>query len=250
MIFLNLLPYIAISFLLGIIIKFLKHTNIINNICFNVMNYSKLEYDEIYVYVSTYIYWLFIIIFAVIISIRKEQNILSYLIIDKKYIIYIFINIFAIISSFELIISILSLISIDIKNNIFKNVLLIPYISSLYYLKGNNKWTLIMLESIIKSIFFNGVLYFTIKKEFNEYNIFTIIFIICLLSILEEILRLNSIKQFLILTIICFFIIFINGIIIEYTKSLIPSVLATTFFSIYYIGHIDNMLASYNKLRY
>ena len=47
MIFLKLIPYIIICFILGSIIKFLNYKNIINNLCFNIMNYSKKDYDDI-----------------------------------------------------------------------------------------------------------------------------------------------------------------------------------------------------------
>ncbi|WP_300742121.1 hypothetical protein [uncultured Brachyspira sp.] len=242
MIFLNLLPYIAVSFILGIIIKFLERTNIINNICFKLMNHSRLEYNEMYVYVSTYIYWLLMIIFAVIISVIQKQNILLYLYIERKYIIYIFINIFAVISAFELIMSIISLINKDIRvNTIFNNILLVPSVDMLYSSRSNPKWTLIMFASIIKCLFFNGVIYSAVKILFSNYSIFFTIFIVSMLFSLEEILRVNSIKQALIFTIACFVVITINALTFEYSGSLIPSVFANISFTLYYFGQFENI---------
>ncbi|ASJ20922.1 hypothetical protein BHAMNSH16_04385 [Brachyspira hampsonii] len=242
MIFLTLLPYIAVSFILGIIIKFLEYTNIINNICFKLMNHSRLEYDEMYVYVSTYIYWLLMIFFAVIISLVQKQNILLYLCIERKYIIYIFINIFAVISSFEFIMSVISILNSDIKiNTIFNNILLVPSVDMLYSSRSNPKWTLIMFASIIKCLFFNGVIYLAVKMKFSDYSIFFTIFIVSILFSLEEILRVNSIKQALIFTITCFVVTAINTISFEYSGSLIPSIFANISFTLYYFGQFENM---------
>ena len=240
MIFFDLIPYIIISFILGIAIKFLEYKNIINNICFNFMSRSKLEYDEIYVYVSTYIYWLFMFSFAVLICILKKQNILLYLYIEKKYIIYIFVNIFAIISAFEIIMSVISLINKDIKTNvIFNNILLVPSVDLLYSSRISPKWILIMLSSIVKCLFFNGVIYSAIRFKFK--SIFFTIFIVSMLFSLEEIFRVNSIKQAFIFTIACFVVITINSLAFEYTGSLIPSVLANISFTMYYFGQFENM---------
>ena len=242
MIFLNLLPYIAVSFILGIIIKFSERTNIINNICFKLMNHSRLEYNEMYVYVSTYIYWLLMIIFAVIISVIQKQNILLYLYTERKYIIYIFINIFAVISAFELIMSVMSLINKDIRvNTIFNNILLVPSVDMLYSSRSNPKWTLIMFASIIKCLFFNGVIYSAVKMQFSDYGVLFTIFIVSMLFSLEEILRVNSIKQALIFTIACFVVITINALTFEYSGSLIPSVFANISFTLYYFGQFENI---------
>ncbi|WPC25341.1 hypothetical protein PQQ32_10810 [Brachyspira hyodysenteriae] len=242
MIFFNLLPYVAVSFILGIIIKFLERTNIINNICFNLMNHSKLEYNEMYVYVSTYIYWLLMIIFAVIISVIQKYNILMYLYIEKKYVIYIFINIFAVISAFEVIMSVISLINKNIKVNIiFNNILLVPSVDLLYSSRSNPKWTLIMFASIIKCLFFNGVIYSAVKMQLSNYSVFFTIFIVSMLFSLEEILRVNSIKQALIFTIACFVVITINALTFEYSGSLIPAIFANISFTLYYFGQFENI---------
>lgn len=204
------------------------------------MSRSKLEYDEIYVYVSTYIYWLFMFSFAVLICILKKQNILLYLYIEKKYIIYIFVNIFAIISAFEIIMSVISLINKDIKTNvIFNNILLVPSVDLLYSSRINPKWILIILSSIIKCLFFNGVIYLALRDKFQ--NLFFTIFIVGMLFSLEEIFRVTSIKQAFIFTIACLVVTFVNGLAFEYSGSLIPPIFANIAFTMYYFGQFENM---------
>lgn len=206
------------------------------------MNHSRLEYNEMYVYVSTYIYWLFMIIFGIIISVIQKQNILLYLYIEKKYIVYIFVNIFAVISAFELIMSIISLINKDIKVSIiFNSILLVPSVDLLYSSRSNPKWTLIMFASIIKCLFFNGVIYSAIRMQFNDYGIFFTIFTVSMLFSLEEILRVNSIKQAIIFTIACFVVITINSLVFEYSGSLTLPLFANVFFTLYYFGQFENM---------
>ena len=240
MIIAHLIPYILISFILGILIKFLEHNNIINNICFNLMNHSKLEYNEMYVYVSTYIYWIFMLSFALIISFLHKQNILLYLHIERKYIIYIFINIFAVISSFEIIMAIISLFNKDIKTNvIFNNILLVPSIDMLYSSRSNPKWLLIMFASIIKCLFFNGVIYLAIRSKIE--SLFFTIFIVDMLFSLEEIFRVTSIKQAFIFIIACFVVITINALTFEYSGSLLPPIMANISFTMYYFGQFENM---------
>ncbi|MDO6992526.1 hypothetical protein Q5M87_00720 [Brachyspira innocens] len=240
MIFLEMVPYILVSFILGILIKFLEHNNIINNICFNLMNHSKLEYNDMYVYVSTYIYWIFMFAFALLISILQKQNILLYLYIDRKYIIYIFINIFAVISAFEIIMVVLSLINKDIRANvIFNNILSVPSVDLLYSSRINPKWILIILSSIIKCLFFNGVIYLAVKSKLS--NLFFTIFIAGMLFSLEEIFRVTSIKQAFIFTIACLAVTFVNGLAFEYSGSLIPPIFANIAFTMYYFGQFENM---------
>ncbi len=242
MIIVSIMPYIAISIILGMIIRFSEHKNIINNICFKLMNHCKLEYNEIYVYVSTYVYWFLMIIFALLISLLQKQNILLYLHIDRKYIVYIFINIFAIISSFEIIMSILSLFNKNIKTNaVFNNILLVPSIDMLYSSRSNPKWLLIIFASIIKCLFFNGVIYLAIRNKLGDYNIFFTILIVSMLFSLEEIFRVTSIKQAIIFIIACSTVIIINSLTFEYSGSLIPSVFANIFFTMYYFGQFENM---------
>ena len=240
MIIVSIMPYIAISIILGMIIRFSEHKNIINNICFKLMNHCKLEYNEIYVYVSTYVYWFLMIIFALLISYLQKQNILLYLHIDRKYIVYIFINIFAVISSFEIIMAILSLINKSIKTNVvFSNILLVPSVDMLYSSRSSPKWILIMLASIIKCLFFNGVIYSAVKYELK--SVFFTIFIVSMLFSLEEIFRVNSIKQGIIFTIACFVVITINSLVFEYSGSLMPAILANISFIMYYFGQFENM---------
>lgn len=242
MIFLKLIPYIIICFILGSIIKFLNYKNIINNLCFNIMNYSKKDYDDIYIYISTYIYWFFIIIFAITISFLQKQNILLYLFVERKYIIYIFINIFALISAFEIILAIISLFNKNIKTNvIFNNILSSAPINLLYSSRNNKKWTLILLASVIKCLFFNGIIYLSIKNQFQEFNLFFIILVVALLFSFEEMLRLNNFKEALIFIVSCFIITAINAISFEYTNSLIAPIFASVFFTIYYFGQFENM---------
>ena len=240
MIILDILPYIVISFILGIIIKFLERNNIINSICFNLMNHSKLEYDDMYVYVSTYIYWLFMISFAFLISFLQKQNILLYFYIERKYIISISFNIFAVISAFEIIMAVISLINKDIRTNvIFNNILLVPSVDLLYSSRINPKWILIILSSIIKCLFFNGVIYLALRDKFQ--NLFFTIFIVGMLFSLEEIFRVTSIKQAFIFTIACLVVTFVNGLAFEYSGSLIPPIFANIAFTMYYFGQFENM---------
>ncbi|WP_300366996.1 hypothetical protein [Brachyspira sp.] len=238
----TIIIYTVISIVLGMIIRFSENKNIINNICFKLMNHSKLEYNEIYVYVSTYIYWLLIIIFALLISFLQKQNILLYLHIDKEYIIYIFVNIFAVISSFEIIMSVLSLFNKNIKTNIvFNNILLVPSVDMLYSSRSNPKWILIILASIIKCLFFNGVLYSAVKSELYNHHIFFTILIVGMLFSLEEIFRVNTIKQAIIFTSACFIVITMNSLTFEYSGSLIPPILANIAFTMYYFGQFENI---------
>ena len=96
-----------------------------------------------------------------------------------------------------------------------------------------------MLASIIKCLFFNGVIYSAVKYELK--SVFFTIFIVSMLFSLEEIFRVNSIKQGIIFTIACFVVITINSLVFEYSGSLMPAILANISFTMYYFGQFENM---------
>lgn len=128
----------------------------------------------------------------------------------------------------------------DIRvNTIFNNILLVPSVDMLYSSRSNPKWILIMLASIIKCLFFNGVIYLAIRSKIE--SLFFTIFIVGMLFSLEEIFRVTSIKQAFIFIIACFVVITINALTFEYSGSLLPPIMANISFTMYYFGQFENM---------
>ena len=228
---------LILSIMFGKIIFFISKRSFFPIIVRKVMNYSKLSKTELENTMLGILYYAFPILSITILCITYRYPVYRLFKIASVDIKYIPIAIIAYIS---LLSGISGIAGIFFPNTDWVNVISnVSWIESVNARNNKMKFLALILGAFVEEFFFRGICFAMLINKFPQYSVWIALIISSVLFGIEQILFIKDKKTMFIFMISGISVGLLGGVLILYTNSILPSLVAHEFFVFFYFSKFN-----------
>ncbi len=233
----TLILFTLMALLTGRIILSSVNTKYFRNLCFYVMSQTNEDHTTVESKLLGSFYVGSFLISMLVASLVFNFNLLPYFTIEMKYLPYIFIGILAELSLSGFLIAIAYFFAPKVQWN--AEIGSIPWIDSIKNVADGKGFLIPLIGAFFEETLFRGYIYIILRTRFSELNFIIPMLISAGLFGFQQALNTTSRLQGISLVLGGLAVDSVGCLLIEYTGSFLPALIAHEFFVVFYFSQLN-----------